>query len=840
MSEKTPKQSLIEALQKTDEQLLSNWTTFASLIKNFENIEWKEASKIARQLINEGNALDYLSEVRKEFSKAEKNNKRKKAVVKRKSEKGTNPKKEPKVIPLNSKRDRYSLNFKRLLQVAPNLQEQVTNSPFASGKSRVSGYMDFNLEVIYKDRTGYYLALSHNYKQNGDLVPDPDMRILVDFKNQTVEALSFQNSLYYTEVYDDIYDRKMVRPNEKRSQNAFLEQWLLNLIEQGHQIEWDEDLEEDLPDDQAKSVPANKEKPSIDSFPKELVEQIKDKIAEASPQEARTIYENSLKRKENPNSLIQFIAAEFVNLIDSENPLEYPSQQELDDYYNLNFAKYDNSKNELDVEVQKVEAYLYNKPDVSFMDDRVVAELRDFINEIIFDEVMKMYAEHQSGKLKLRAVVRYYIIDRLNTSPLGVSLPYPSEDEIQADYDKLTQEQEKLEKLEEQLNQPRTKEKSDENATISEVIDETESKTKSSLSVKTLTYFIEQTEGLSKDEAEKKALKLKKEGKSKRYIAENYKRQATIVKNQILKLNYQKLFRLVPDLLATIQSEVRDIEHAQSGSQITVVATEDLGKYRREFMISDQSGNPETWIVLVEKGKRKATVTNIELSSRDQKKGLDEPFGDWLDERIERKRPAKVEIQESKQSHPIVIEWAEGSDDEEIGLNSLEELHEHLKRYRTVQKPSSGYTKVKVRFKEYGTLRIDLSVTKGDFNPAKMDLEDYLDEIVPSFDWSTLSQETDPKRLQKKADRIPTFEVGKVKLTKEHIRAGLTQKDIDWINKHKQGIVITPKKKMKNNTADYFSDVFIQAMKPGKRVSNTGRIYYETRSNRADLTDKGL
>lgn len=87
---------------------------------------------------------------------------------------------------------------------------------------------------------------------------------------------------------------------------------------------------------------------------------------------------------------------------------------------------------------------------------------------------------------------------------------------------------------------------------------------------------------------------------------------------------------------------------------------------------------------------------------------------------------------------------------------------------------------------------------------------------------------------------IPIFEVGNVQLTDKHKKAGLTQKDIDFINKNRTGIVLRPAKNMVNNTKDFENDASKNAKKPGYRVSRTGQIYYESRSNRSDLTPFGL
>lgn len=87
---------------------------------------------------------------------------------------------------------------------------------------------------------------------------------------------------------------------------------------------------------------------------------------------------------------------------------------------------------------------------------------------------------------------------------------------------------------------------------------------------------------------------------------------------------------------------------------------------------------------------------------------------------------------------------------------------------------------------------------------------------------------------------IPDFEVGKVKLVAAHIKAGLDQEDIDWINKNQRGMTITPVVHMNNKTKSFEVDMGKQALKPGFRISKTGKLYREYRSNRSDLTDQGL
>jgi N12 class adenine-specific DNA methylase/uncharacterized protein YqiB (DUF1249 family) len=91
--------------------------------------------------------------------------------------------------------------------------------------------MDLNVEYLRDDKDGNcILALSHYYKQHGDLVPDPDMEIRVT-KDGMVEALTFQDYRSYDAVYPE---EGKVNLKLKKDLNNFLGKWLKNIEDQGH------------------------------------------------------------------------------------------------------------------------------------------------------------------------------------------------------------------------------------------------------------------------------------------------------------------------------------------------------------------------------------------------------------------------------------------------------------------------------------------------------------------------------------------------------------------------------------------------------------------------------
>ncbi len=125
-------------------------------------------------------------------------------------------------------RDIHSRIYLKLLKVIPDLL-----TIHEHGKSKVEGYMNLNLDILYRKPGRVVIALSHYYKQNGDMIADPDMEVAVYPERQTAEALPYQDCYSYRRVYGK---GNAIDIRAKRSLNQFLNQWLSNLIEQGHRI----------------------------------------------------------------------------------------------------------------------------------------------------------------------------------------------------------------------------------------------------------------------------------------------------------------------------------------------------------------------------------------------------------------------------------------------------------------------------------------------------------------------------------------------------------------------------------------------------------------------------
>jgi len=122
--------------------------------------------------------------------------------------------------------------YKRLLKVFPDLESLEIGG---YRKIENDSYMPLSMDILDDNQYGRIISIAHNFIQNGDLMADPDMQILVSFKKQTVQAMTFQNDGVgaYQEClfFDD--GKLLVRMNLLKDLNRFLDVWTKNLIDQG-------------------------------------------------------------------------------------------------------------------------------------------------------------------------------------------------------------------------------------------------------------------------------------------------------------------------------------------------------------------------------------------------------------------------------------------------------------------------------------------------------------------------------------------------------------------------------------------------------------------------------
>lgn len=566
--------TLEEILSLTNDELLSNWSRLASLIKSYEGIAWEEARPKAIDLMQYDKAVDYITQIRNIVSGKVGVEKEEPIQEEPEQKKPARTKKSNSLIPKVT--DVHQSNYIKLLRVVPDLEQRILSGKEVYGKSNRTGFMDFNLELIHQDKTGHYLAISHYYEENGDMVADPDMVVLVNLKNQTVIPLSYQDRYKYEITFDDIYHRKLINVKELKAQSSFLGFWFGNLKNQGHKIKWKE------PDGTGELHKEQPPKP-----PKQI----------------------------EPETPVIEISSEIV---ESAQPVE-------------------------------------------------------------IEEILKYWKRFAS--------------------------------------------------------------------------------------------FIRKYEGISQEEAEEKARKLKEEDKGWDYLENALDKNEKGGNDSLFRENYKALIALIPDLRKHLRNE--EMKGILSSSKSNTISYEigwakDLSSTTSCLVIfelsENQSGEIGTLLLGINRIRKMAWIHLLD-------------------------------------NHFFVM----GSfNDEEVSPDSKA-------RYTTNKKLNRW---------------LDILIGR-----------DYKIDWQHAKDSEIDEQKEEREQVNKE---IPDFAPGHVELTEAHKRAGLTQKHINWINKHQQGMVITPRRNMTNNTRDFLMDQAVQAKKPGFRVSKTGKLYYEGRSNRSDLTDSGL
>ena len=120
----------------------------------------------------------------------------------------------------------YERIFKKLAKI---LGEDMEDLPQYQ-QFRARGFMELNVDLLHEDEDSITIALSHYFKQNGDMIPDPDMEVRIYPEMKMAEALTYQDSFGYREVYPT---PSQVYLKAKKDLNIFLNQWLSYILAQG-------------------------------------------------------------------------------------------------------------------------------------------------------------------------------------------------------------------------------------------------------------------------------------------------------------------------------------------------------------------------------------------------------------------------------------------------------------------------------------------------------------------------------------------------------------------------------------------------------------------------------
>ena len=121
-------------------------------------------------------------------------------------------------------------NYKRLLDLLPNVQTMAQGSAV---KMKADQFQDLCIDIIQQKESVTHISMAHYYEQNGDLVPDPDMEIVLMHVTRMALPVHFQNALAYRVCVEGT---RVINGREFVDQSSFLSMWLRNIKAQGHQL----------------------------------------------------------------------------------------------------------------------------------------------------------------------------------------------------------------------------------------------------------------------------------------------------------------------------------------------------------------------------------------------------------------------------------------------------------------------------------------------------------------------------------------------------------------------------------------------------------------------------
>ncbi len=124
------------------------------------------------------------------------------------------------------RRTQPELNYERLFNIAPHIIDKRYNYL----KMKADSFMDLSIERIGDNK----ISISHYGEQNGDLMADPDMELIIDDDAKTVMPATFRND--YVGVYQEVYQGDKWIPKLSTELTSFLRQWLINIENQGHVV----------------------------------------------------------------------------------------------------------------------------------------------------------------------------------------------------------------------------------------------------------------------------------------------------------------------------------------------------------------------------------------------------------------------------------------------------------------------------------------------------------------------------------------------------------------------------------------------------------------------------
>ncbi len=134
---------------------------------------------------------------------------------------------------MNAVKTKQEVNYELLNEMG--IIENMRNYMYVSYEN--GGMMTLHVDLLNRENDRIFCAIAHNGLQNGDVMADPDMEIVIDLEKKTALPLTYRND--YVGVYEQVYesDEKSIK-NEtlKNELSTFLEEWLFSMIQLKYKV----------------------------------------------------------------------------------------------------------------------------------------------------------------------------------------------------------------------------------------------------------------------------------------------------------------------------------------------------------------------------------------------------------------------------------------------------------------------------------------------------------------------------------------------------------------------------------------------------------------------------
>ena len=135
-----------------------------------------------------------------------------------------------------NERSAQQASFHNLVELAPELREWVSEEADSDPKQikfSASGAMPLFIKYEESAENSVIVSLSHYFRHSsGEMLPDPEMKLLVDFEQESIRALDYRDNVSY---------QRVVRPDGSENiklrieLDTFVAKWLSNIGDQHYE-----------------------------------------------------------------------------------------------------------------------------------------------------------------------------------------------------------------------------------------------------------------------------------------------------------------------------------------------------------------------------------------------------------------------------------------------------------------------------------------------------------------------------------------------------------------------------------------------------------------------------